>query len=362
MDAHPLANLIPEMPPDQWAAFLADVKANGVREPAVTLDGLILDGRNRWRAAQEAGIKCPTRPFDGTDPLGFVLSLNVHRRHLTTCQRAAIAAEVANMQHGTNQHTKKVEGSIDPSTSITIEAAAKMLNVSRKSVVRAREVMHTDPEAHEAAKRGENPKSKPESSPGYLDLAQRHGLLRPNTWSGARHTVRDEIARRTGISIETLSRISKSAEDSAPIEVACIAMAEAKKKPEQREHELEELRSEMATAPKKWQTLYEHTLAKERAAIDAKIASGVEAKVASALVVEHARCDQLAALHIQEAKAYQRMRNGMRGLVSLDDYRLLLNTLHPDREPNREKLAKAFLIVRAMQPYFDAMTRPTTSV
>ena len=40
------------------------------------------------------------RQFDGTDPLGFVVSLNLRRRHLDESQRAMVAARIANMQVG----------------------------------------------------------------------------------------------------------------------------------------------------------------------------------------------------------------------------------------------------------------------
>jgi len=56
-------------------------------------EGKILDGRNRFKACQEVGVELITREYTGSNPVGFVLSLNKERRNLTKGQLAAIAVE-----------------------------------------------------------------------------------------------------------------------------------------------------------------------------------------------------------------------------------------------------------------------------
>lgn len=117
MKAHPLADLFPLIEGSDFDALVDDVRAHGLRERIVILDGMILDGRNRFRAGVAAELFSDGDPptpgsagfikwfglFDcerDGDPLAYVLSLNLSRRHLNESQRAMIAARLATMKWG----------------------------------------------------------------------------------------------------------------------------------------------------------------------------------------------------------------------------------------------------------------------
>ena len=74
---HPEANRVPRMPPEQDAEFRADIAEQGIRVPIEIIDGgVIVDGRSRYLAAKQLGIKrVPVirAPLNGDDPVLYML-------------------------------------------------------------------------------------------------------------------------------------------------------------------------------------------------------------------------------------------------------------------------------------------------
>jgi hypothetical protein len=154
--AHPLSEVFPMLEGAEFDDFVADIEANGLQEPVVLLDGMILDGRNRWAACKRLKMKqVPTIPYEGKDPAKFVISANIRRRHLSTSQRAMIAAEIARSQIcGSNQ--------TDAKTSAQAEQAEN-LKVSERSVHAADKVIEQGTAKDvEAVKSGQKTVSKAE--------------------------------------------------------------------------------------------------------------------------------------------------------------------------------------------------------
>lgn len=85
---HPIANCFPLIDGTEFDELVDDIRHNGVREPVILFEGLILDGRNRYRASKIAEVDCPLEIYDGPDPVGYAVSLNLRRRHMTEGQRA----------------------------------------------------------------------------------------------------------------------------------------------------------------------------------------------------------------------------------------------------------------------------------
>lgn len=156
LKAHEYANLFPMMTDDELAALVDDMRRNGFDQsaPITTLRGKILDGRNRYKAAQLASVKPDFIEYDGDDPLGFVIRHNLKRRHMNESQRAVVASRLANM---TRNDTLKqnTDVSIDTSEKISMERAAEMMNVGRATVARVKAVEKSAPELIEKIERGE---------------------------------------------------------------------------------------------------------------------------------------------------------------------------------------------------------------
>lgn len=100
LSLHPEAALVPEMPPDQYEPFLADVKVRGVLKPIEVIPGTktVIEGRTRLQAATDAGLpSVPVVDADivaGDTPVMYMLRAALLRRHLTSGQAAALAVEI----------------------------------------------------------------------------------------------------------------------------------------------------------------------------------------------------------------------------------------------------------------------------
>jgi hypothetical protein len=155
MDFHPIANIFPMMGEKELQELTDDIRQNGLHEPIVLYEDKILDGRNRFLACQQAWPPySPDKKFEhyeGEDPLGYVLSLNLHRRHLTASQRAALAAEIADMESGARTD-------LEPSAKlreVSQTEAAEKLDVSERYVQEAKKIQRESPEHFDQVKSGE---------------------------------------------------------------------------------------------------------------------------------------------------------------------------------------------------------------
>jgi hypothetical protein len=148
---HPLADMFPMMRSDELASLAVDMQGNGQKEDILLLDGKILDGRNRYRAGQEADIKLRFRQVTGADaknPMALVNSLNLERRHLDASQRSLIGAKLADLAQGKHEDSGKT-------AKTTQKEAAKAVGVSVASLKHGKAVNDKAvPEVQEAVKSG----------------------------------------------------------------------------------------------------------------------------------------------------------------------------------------------------------------
>lgn len=153
-ELHPLCTLFPRVVGAEFDALREDIKTNGLRQAIVLHDGMILDGGNRYRACIEAGVEPTYVPFTGGNLVSFVLSANLHRRHLKEGQQAAIVASAqdwaAAQSHGGNRSS--AQKSTCPDTTKT-RAAQSGASISTQR--RADAVAKADPELAKQVAHGE---------------------------------------------------------------------------------------------------------------------------------------------------------------------------------------------------------------
>jgi site-specific DNA-methyltransferase (adenine-specific) len=181
MRIHKVAKLFPPMSDEEFAAFKADVAANGLREPVWTYQGEVIDGRNRLRACKELGIEVPTRAWDGGDGspealVTFVVGQNLNRRHLTTDQKATLAVDIEAALAKAAKERQREGGARggrasgasrrgEPKSTAIVpepppgerprELAAKLTGASARYVQGAKKVKEKSPAAFEKVKAGE---------------------------------------------------------------------------------------------------------------------------------------------------------------------------------------------------------------
>src|SRR5262245_30956818 len=86
---HPLANIFPLMEGKEFDTLVASIKANSLYQDITLCEGMILEGRNRYRACLAAGVVPGFIDGDGwiDDPVAYVFDANYHRRQLTPKQK-----------------------------------------------------------------------------------------------------------------------------------------------------------------------------------------------------------------------------------------------------------------------------------
>lgn len=153
MKAHKLAKYFPELEGEEFDKLVQDIKENGQIEPIVVYDSQILDGLNRYRACQKLGIEPLTKEFKGDDPLSYVISINIRRRHMTTSQRAMLATEM--LPEFEKEAKERQSGTLVPNKELIIDSegtarssdqVAAEFGISGKSVRRAKRIKEQKPE------------------------------------------------------------------------------------------------------------------------------------------------------------------------------------------------------------------------
>lgn len=154
VNVHPAAELFPLMKGDRFAEFVEDIRQQGLLESiVVTPDGAVLDGRHRLLACRATQTEPRFTTHEG-NPWEYVISVNLHRRHLTDTQRAVVAGKMADRSPGERTANASAEAFQAPPQ----REAAKLLNVSRSSVQRARTIMnHGTPAVTELVESGKVP-------------------------------------------------------------------------------------------------------------------------------------------------------------------------------------------------------------
>jgi len=161
-----LASLFPPMSEADFSALKSDIQANGQREPIWLRQGRVIDGKHRLRACEELGIEPAYREYQGDDPIAFVVSMNLHRRHLEHGQRAMLGDRIRDAYDKAAKERQRIRKGNQPGASVenlphlddtgkSRDAAGQAVGVSGKSIDHARHVRRDGvPELAQAVESG----------------------------------------------------------------------------------------------------------------------------------------------------------------------------------------------------------------
>jgi hypothetical protein len=183
---HPAADVFPMMSDDELVTLGEDIKANGLKQPISVWDNdegttFLIDGRNRLEAAERAGVRLGLYGKHlnlDADPVAAIISLNIHRRHLTKQERAdrIVAAYKAGAAKSLETRQDKLrqigEVSAKGGRGVVDEVKAKAVSTAIEHGISQRTV-----ERSLAKAEGRVPKPKPEPDSEGVEAKQRQRLL-----------------------------------------------------------------------------------------------------------------------------------------------------------------------------------------
>ena len=146
--------------PAELSEMAKSIAKEGLINPCVRQDGVLLDGRNRMAACERAGVICRFVEYTGDSPVAFIIGANLARRHLGRGQKIALAIEIE--PHFAAEAKKRMlTGKRGPEENVpqgrreqSRDQAAKSAGVSGKLVSAAKAIREADPARFERVKEG----------------------------------------------------------------------------------------------------------------------------------------------------------------------------------------------------------------
>jgi hypothetical protein len=147
---HPAADLFPMMPEAELAELQKDIEGHGVRVPIGLyiekdangrgVETWLIDGRNRLEAAERAGRdlrQIPTTRIHCSDPVTWIIALNIRRRHLTKQQVADLIRE-AHKAGEAERLKRKADEYVTPEGEVVFRQAGEKRKTSKRGRVEGR--------------------------------------------------------------------------------------------------------------------------------------------------------------------------------------------------------------------------------
>lgn len=176
---HPVANIFPLLKGAEFDALVESVKAKGLLNPInLHPDGSIIDGRNRYRACQKAGVEPRFQTWDGKGSLtAFAVAQNVDRRHLNGTERALLGKQLEPLYAEESKQRQREHGKTAPGRKSVEQKVAQVKEREPQARALAAKAARTNPQYISDLKKieGRRRKSTPRSRPARSRSRGRSG-------------------------------------------------------------------------------------------------------------------------------------------------------------------------------------------
>ncbi len=160
---HELCTIFP-VHEEELKEMAENIKKNGLIDPIIQCEGVIIDGRNRLLACQKANIEPTFRILNTTLELSeYVIAKNLKRRHLTSAERTKISIQICEYVKKDKELDKGLnEKQIAAREYKENQMIAEQANTTIKNVEDVKKILEkidSDPEVKEEWEKAEQGKS-----------------------------------------------------------------------------------------------------------------------------------------------------------------------------------------------------------
>ena len=342
-----IADALPMVSDVELQELADDIKANGQIESIKLWNDEIIDGRNRYAACKLAGVDPRFETIEVDDPVSYVTSTNVRRRHLTKQQIGlfiAFATEVMSREEsgkksaiarGEKEHVQNC------TSSKTDAERAKDAGISVRTLKTARKMVKDDPETARSVMRGEKPKAKDDASQG-MKAATAYEAIQDGVFAEDVEAAEEYGINRGRVS-EYRSVVTADPDLAAKVKAGEVPLAEAYRTVKAKDPDVAEVFAKLSKADQKIiQRQFDKDLAEMKRQLRKQLVDEA---------YEH-RMENVR-LKTEFVRLFDRAEWCLPWTEK--EYKSLLRFCHPDRhsEDMKEKASTAFQLLKEMERRYE---------
>jgi hypothetical protein len=353
---HPIANSIRMMNTTEYEDLKRDISEQGQLVPAVLLDGMLIDGRNRQRACEELGLELRVEEHTAADPdpKRLVWSYNAARRQITKGQRTALASDMANVENGSNQWLGPKVGSSQRTTHkpVTQQEAAQTFGIDSSQLRKFRMVEDELPEEAERIRKGET-----SVEPAYKKAAAKRKKAQTTAAQPAKNVVPIKPQKQAQNEESQTAKAASWDDLLACLNISAATIQQAKADIMHPQYmvacRLDESRERIT---KSMAGLGKPDRKKAMQAVVSVLAHAQEVFEAEAKALMPKYNRELEQRLKSEIDAQKAVTSSIKKMAKdgfdKSDFKIIRGVLHPDRSPTEEQRSKAFDLFLKLEPLF----------